>query len=120
MTWLLEGMTPRFFCIGEELSLAWWYSFVSLGIATAYGFIMCYYSYKVRNKAKQNNHVRVLSILFLLFFFFCGGSHLFNALAFSYAPYRLFALWDTIQFCILVFLIMYLQMCIKKYGVFDD
>lgn len=115
-TWLFEPMMPRFGCIYENTSLAWWYAIPNIGTWLCYSVGFCYLYYRLRDRLKHIQSFKFLMLVYSIFFFFCGGTHFWNAVSLTWAPYRFFAVWESFQFLSAFFAFFYANQMVNRYA----
>ena len=93
---------PRFHCINQDITLAWLYALPNIGTFITYSLCFTRLYYLLSKKAVRAgvNSFNYLMLLYGLFFFFCGGTHLMDALALVWPAYNFFVVWEWIQFMI--------------------
>ena len=108
---------PRFLCLRQNFDLSLLYSIPNIGtwIIYSFGFSIIWYIMRKKSAYNKLNYLPTLFLLMSIFFFFCGGSHLWNAVAFIWPGYYFFAVWEWCQFFVALFAFVYITMIIKKY-----
>ena len=112
-----SGYMPRFSCIHGDKVLAWLYAVPNIYTFLTYsiGFVLIYQMLRRKAEIARLPFFSTLMWLYSGFFFFCGGTHFWDAVALWYPAYKLFVVWEWIQSIIAFFAFVYAVQVIKKY-----
>ena len=108
---------PRFHCINRNVGLAWLYAVPNFHTAITYsiGFVIIYQLLRRAAVIANLPFFPTLMWLYSGFFFFCGGTHFWDAVALWYPAYKLFIVWEWIQSILAFFAFFYAVLLIKRY-----
>ena len=108
---------PRFMCINHDKVLAWLYVVPNLHtfLTYSFGFTLIYQLLKRKAEIAKLPFFPTLMWLYTIFFFFCGGTHFFDAIALWWPAYRFFILWEWLQSISAFFAFIYTIQLIKTY-----
>ena len=107
----------RIHCVGNDWTLATLYMIPNIGTFLVYsiGFSTLWSILRKKAAYAKLAFLPFMLTLMSVFFFFCGGTHLLDALAMWWPAYRFFALWEWIQFAVALMAFIYAAKIIRLY-----